>query len=214
MGTGAPFDKLRAGSRLSAERSEAVSEILGKFTISSEVVSKFRKSLSFRASRSECAGDTRNLLFSFRQLMTATNRNAPSHRLTFRQLPDLYAIVRLSPDASVPHWATQADFSSITRTPEELSIVCPLNNVPKDVSPGPRWICLKLEGPFPFSQTGVLLSFIAPLSDNGVSIFAVSTYDTDYVLIQKDFIGHALDMLQRAGHELWPSDESRRRFIE
>jgi len=61
---------------------------------------------------------------------------------------------------------------------------------------------LKLEGPFPFSQTGVLLSFIEPLSSKGIPIFAVSTYDTDYVLIQEQFAGMALDRLQQAGHEL------------
>ena len=66
---------------------------------------------------------------------------------------------------------------------------------------GPRWICLKLEGPFPFSQTGVLLSFIEPLSRNGIPIFATSTYDTDYVLVQEDFADQALAMLRSAGHE-------------
>ncbi len=134
--------------------------------------------------------------------MTVTNREAASQRLRFRQLPDLYAIVRLAPNTPVPGWATQGDFTSITRTADELSIVCPLYNIPKDVSPGPRWICLKLEGPFPFSQTGVLLSFIAPLSNNAIPIFAISTYDTDYVLVQEQFSGVTLDILREAGHRL------------
>ncbi len=122
--------------------------------------------------------------------------------LKFCQLPGLYAIVRLAPNTPVPGWATQGDFTSITRTAEELSIVCLLNSIPKDISPGPRWICLKLEGPFPFSQTGVLLSFIEPLSTNGVPIFAISTYDTDYVLVQKGFQDAALKALHSAGHDL------------
>lgn len=134
--------------------------------------------------------------------MTATNRHASSQSLKFRQLPGLYAIVRLLPDALVPHWATQGDFTSITRTPDELSIVCPLNNTPKESSPGPHWICLKLEGPFPFSQTGVLLSFIAPLSHSAIPVFAISTYDTDYVLVQQEFAGVTLDTLRNAGHEV------------
>jgi hypothetical protein len=128
--------------------------------------------------------------------------------LKFRQLPGPYAIVRQPPDAPIPDWATKGDFTSITRTTDELSIVCPADNIPKAVDPGLRWICLSLEGPFPFSQTGVLLSFIKPLSDNGVPIFAVSTYDTDYILIQEEFAGGAIDTLQRAGHELRPRDES------
>jgi uncharacterized protein len=126
----------------------------------------------------------------------------------FRQLPGLYAIARLPPDAPVPDWATNGDFTSTTRTTDELSIVCPADNIPNAVDPGPRWICLMLEGPFPFSQTGVLLSFIEPLSNNGVPIFAVSTYDTDYILIQKEFSRVALGALQQAGHELFARDES------
>jgi hypothetical protein len=122
--------------------------------------------------------------------------------LKFRQLPGLYAVARLSPDAPVPDWATTGDFTSITRTTDELSIVCPADNLPKAVDPGPRWICLMLEGPFPFSQTGVLLCFIKPLSENGVPIFAISTYDTDYVLISKEHIDQAADLLRDAGHQL------------
>ena len=134
--------------------------------------------------------------------------------LKFRWLNGAYAIVRLAPDASVPEWATKGEFTSITRTGDELSIVCPTENLPSDVSSPHRWICLKLEGPFPFSQTGVLLSFIEPLSSKGIPIFAISTYDTDYVLIQEEFSGTALSILDEAGHELWPRDESWRKFLQ
>ena len=130
------------------------------------------------------------------------------HHLKFRRLPDCYAIVRLAPDAAVPDWATRGEFTSITRTADELSIVCPTENLPADVHSPHRWICLKLEGPFPFELTGVLLSFIQPLSENGVPIFAVSTYDTDYVLIQEEYGRMAIGALQQAGHELWPRDDS------
>jgi len=129
-------------------------------------------------------------------------------QLRFRRLNGCYAIVRLAPDAKVPDWATKGEFASITRTADELSIVCPAGNLPPDVPLPHRWICLKLEGPFPFSQTGVLLSFIEPLSVKGIPIFAISTYDTDYVLIQEEWAGAAIAELQRAGHELWPRDES------
>lgn len=123
--------------------------------------------------------------------------------LKFRQLPGLYAIVRLLPDAPIPAWTAKGEFISITRTGDELSIICPAQNVPKGVDSGPRWICLRLEGPFPFSQTGVPLSFIEPLSSNGIPIFSISTYDTDYVLIQEEHIGRAVDLLREAGHELY-----------
>jgi uncharacterized protein len=122
--------------------------------------------------------------------------------LKFLKLPGVYAVVHLASDAAMPDYAGAGDFISVTRTPDELSIVCPIENVPNRAEPGPRWICLKLEGPFPFSQTGVLLSFIEPLSNNGIPIFAISTYDTDYVLVQGEFAARALASLQAAGHQL------------
>ena len=132
------------------------------------------------------------------------------HQLKFRRLTGgPYAIVRLAADASVPEWATNGEFTSITRTSEELSIVVPMENLPADVHSQRRWICLKLEGPFPFEMTGVLLSFIEPLSGNGIPVFAISTYDTDYVLIQEDWAGPAMDALQQAGHVLVDGTPSR-----
>ncbi len=130
------------------------------------------------------------------------------YQLKFRWLPGPYAIVRLAPDAPVPGWAAKVEFTSITRSADELSIVCPVGNLPADVHSPHRWICLKLEGPFPFSQTGVLLSFIEPLSSGGVPIFAISTYDTDYVLIQEEYAGDAVSALQQVGHELLAREES------
>jgi hypothetical protein len=121
--------------------------------------------------------------------------------LKFHQLKDTYSIVRFASEVATPEWSTNGEFTSITRTAEELSIVCPSQNVPEGMKSGLRWICLKLEGPFPFSQTGVLLSFIEPLSRNGIPIFAISTYDTDYVLVQEGFADQALAILQSAGHE-------------
>lgn len=124
------------------------------------------------------------------------------HMLKFRRLAGPYAIVRLTPESPVPAWAAEGEFTSITRTPEELSIVCPAGNVPAEIESKHHWMCLKLEGPFPFSLTGVLLSFIEPLSSKDIPIFAVSTYDTDYVLTQEEWAGAALNALKHAGHEL------------
>jgi hypothetical protein len=134
-------------------------------------------------------------------------------QLKFRMLTGPYAIIRFAADAPVPAWATKGDFTSITRTADELSIVCPTDNIPKSVEPGLRWVCLKLEGPFPFSQTGILLSFIEPLSDNGVPIFAISTYDTDYVLVQEEFWGATQRALGKAGHEFSAADDGALRKV-
>jgi uncharacterized protein len=132
------------------------------------------------------------------------NTRLITKKLKFRVLAGAYAVLRMSPDEAIPGWATNGEFTSITRTRDELSIVCPVENIPKNVEAGPRWRCLRLEGPFPFSQTGVLLSFIEPLSSNSIPIFAIATFDTDYVLIQEEFWPAARQILSNAGHELLP----------
>ena len=124
------------------------------------------------------------------------------HQLKFLWRKGPYAIVRLAGDAAVPAWATKGDFTSITRTADELSIVCRQENLPREIHSAHRWQCFKLEGPFPFSQIGILLSFIEPLSSAGIPIFAISTFDTDHVLIPDEFADVALQAVQRAGHEL------------
>ena len=121
-------------------------------------------------------------------------------QLRFRMLRGIYGVVHLATEALLPEWAIKGEFTSITRTPDELSIVCPAENIPDEVHSPHRWRCLKLEGPFPFTQTGVLLSFIEPLSGNDIPIFAVSTYDTDYVLVPEEFAERALAVLKQSGH--------------
>lgn len=124
------------------------------------------------------------------------------HPLKFLWLKGPYAIVRLAGGAAIPEWAAKGDFTSITRTADEVSIVCRLENLPGEIHSSARWQCFKLEGPFPLSQTGILLSFLEPLSGVGIPIFAISTFDTDYVLIPEEFADVALDAVQRAGHRL------------
>lgn len=127
---------------------------------------------------------------------------ADLRQLAFRRLSGPYIVVRFAPDQAVPDWAAKGEFTSISRTADELSIVCPADNLPHNVTAKHHWICLKLEGPFPFSQTGVLLSFIEPLSSKGIPIFAISTYDTDYVLVEEEFETVAIKALEASGHSL------------
>lgn len=122
-------------------------------------------------------------------------------RLKFRQLADTFAVCRLPPDAPVPLCAA-AEFISITRTAEELSIVCPIDQAPTGANCESPWTCFKLEGPFHFSLTGVLASFLDPLAQDGIPIFAVSTFDTDYILVKKDHAATAVETLIKAGHTL------------
>jgi uncharacterized protein len=126
----------------------------------------------------------------------------PKRKLRFRQLIQQFAICRLPANAAAPLWAQSEIFSSITRTADELSIVCPMENVPPECKPGLRWTCFKLEGPFPFSEVGILNSFIDPMVRARIPIFAVSTHDTDYVLVREENAASALQVLKKAGHEL------------
>jgi uncharacterized protein len=121
--------------------------------------------------------------------------------LKFRRLPGQFAVSRLPAGAPIPAWALTGIFTSITRNEDELSVVCPAENVPADTKTQAGWICFKLEGPFAFAQTGILASFINPLSGNNVPIFAISTFDTDYVLVPEEFSDAAVEFLQKAGHQ-------------
>lgn len=125
-------------------------------------------------------------------------------QLRFRCLSGRFAVSRLAADAAVPSWAYAGTIGSVTRTAEELSIVCSLKNVPADVKAEAPWTGFKLEGPFPFQLTGILASFLDPLAEAGIPIFAISTYDTDYVFVKEEFADAALRALRDAGHKLIP----------
>ncbi len=122
--------------------------------------------------------------------------------LTLSFLPDRYAVCRLGGDDPVPDWACSRGFVSITRTQEELSIVCLQDSVPADVSCRRDWRCLKVAGPLDFSQTGVLASLAGPLADAGIPIFVISTYDTDYLLVPESRATRAAEVLMDAGHQV------------
>ena len=123
----------------------------------------------------------------------------PFHRLTLSTLPGVFAVCRLDPASPVPGWATPDGFIAIVRTAEELSIVCAEQAVPRGVTCQRGWRGLKVAGPLDFALTGVLASLTTPLAEAGVSIFAISTYDTDYVLVQEGQLDAAIDTLRRAG---------------
>jgi hypothetical protein len=116
---------------------------------------------------------------------------------------DPLAVCQLPGDAPIPAWASDArSLVSITRTPEELTIVCPAILVPPAVKQEAGWRALKVAGPLDFGLTGVLASILDPLARAGVSIFAVSTYNTDYVLVPEAKVDTALQALRAAGHRL------------
>ncbi len=122
--------------------------------------------------------------------------------LTLELLPETFAVCRLDAPAPIPAWATTAAFFSITRTRAELSLVCAQANVPAAIRCERNWRALRVVGQLDFALTGILASLAAPLADVGISIFALSTFDTDYVLIKQASLDHAIQVLTRAGHRL------------
>jgi hypothetical protein len=115
-------------------------------------------------------------------------------------LPETLAVCRLGPDAEVPDWATKGRFVSITRTRTELSVVADEASVPSGVRAERGWRALKIGGPIPFSAVGILADIAAPLAQAGISLFAVSTFDTDYILVKADRLEAARAALSDAGH--------------
>ncbi len=111
-------------------------------------------------------------------------------------MPGDYSIVRLGPAESVPGWAQCGVFCSITRTPEELSLLVESAAVSAGQEMESGWKGLKLEGPFPFDAIGILAGVLTPLAAAGISILAVSTFDTDYVFVKEDRLADALQVLK------------------
>jgi len=116
------------------------------------------------------------------------------------ELKGTYSIIRYPADEKIPSWVLgQKGFFSITQTQEELSILCEttvIEGEPSNREDG--WKCLKVEGPLDFSLTGVLSSIAAPLAREEISIFAVSTYDTDYILVKDEKFAKSKDVLNQA----------------
>jgi uncharacterized protein len=112
-----------------------------------------------------------------------------------------YAICRLNADAPFPEWA-KGNFVSLSRTQDELSIVCPQDNVPTTVKHEADWCVLQVAGPMDLSVVGVLASLTRPLADAGVNLFAISTFDTDYLLVKTEKYDAAKVALEKAGHKV------------
>ena len=124
-------------------------------------------------------------------------------RLVLDVMPGSHAICRLEAGDAVPDWAMKGGFCSITRTAGELSIVCDESSVPRDARAQRGWRSLALRGPIDFSETGVLASIVAPLAIDRIPIFAVSTYDTDHLLIGGIDLDRCVEALRRAGHKVF-----------
>ena len=110
----------------------------------------------------------------------------PGRALTL--LPGRFAVCRFEPDAPLPSWVfhESAHLWCVMRTPDELSVTCPEDDLPPSVERAERgWRAFRVEGPIPFGEVGVVAGVTAPLAAAGVPVFVLSTYDTDYVLVKE-----------------------------
>jgi uncharacterized protein len=123
-------------------------------------------------------------------------------KLSLSLLPHTYAVCQFHPDKHIPYWALLGDFVSLTRTPEELSIVCQQDNVPDDIEAERGWCCVQVQGAFDFSAAGVHASLAVPLAKADISVLAIATYATDYLLIKEEDVDRALLVLEQAGHSI------------
>ena len=126
-----------------------------------------------------------------------------SETLTMKLMDGSYGVCRLAGDrASIPDWALDGDFTSITRTQEELSLVCPEGNIPEGETCEMGWRILKVEGPLDFALVGILSAISGVLAVERISIFAISTFNTDYILVKDKDIDKAVSALSNAGYRI------------
>jgi uncharacterized protein len=131
----------------------------------------------------------------------------PNRRsLTLSLLRDRYTILQFSANATVPAWATNGDFFSVTRSSDELSIVTQITNLPVWEKAETEWCVFKLHGPFAFNEIGILASLAEPFAKQEIGIFVISTFDTDYLLVQSGQVRKAIGVLNDAGHNLVNTD--------
>lgn len=124
--------------------------------------------------------------------------SSQSNKLKISILPDSLAICQFPKDTPIPQYVFASTFFSITQAEDELSIVCDQSVVPSDVKRVEGWRAFKVEGPLDFSQVGILSSLATPLAENQIPIFAISTYDTDYLLVQSKHFSEAKKVLGKA----------------
>jgi hypothetical protein len=117
------------------------------------------------------------------------------------------AVVRLGPGAEVPPWATSSTVFSVTATATETSLVCGRAGVPKKAQQEGPFTAYSVEGTLDFALTGVLSALLAPLAESGVSVFTLSTFDTDWILVPRGAADRAAETWQAAGHVVRPADE-------
>lgn len=127
---------------------------------------------------------------------------ATMNSLTLEALAERLAVCKLAPDAPAPTISLHSAFVSLTVTPHEISLVCPEDEAPTGADVVSGWRALRVVGVLDFSLIGILASLTHTLADAGISVFAVSTYTTDYILVNDAALTRAMAALRAAGHRV------------
>ncbi|GAB6098510.1 ACT domain-containing protein [Halanaerocella petrolearia] len=122
--------------------------------------------------------------------------------LSLEVLENKFAIWRLNKESSIPEWIFQEDFFSVTKTDDEVSIICNQDKISSQDKVSMNWRGLKVAGPLDFSLTGILASLTDVLAEAEISVFAFSTYDTDYLLVKDKDLEEAIETLERKGYKI------------
>ena len=121
---------------------------------------------------------------------------------TLTRHPDALAVVRLGPGSELPSWATSSTLFSVTATATETSLVCHASTVPTKARREGPFVAYEVAGPLDFALTGVLTTLLAPLAEAGISVFTISTFDTDWILVRADAADSADEAWKAAGHTI------------
>lgn len=121
-------------------------------------------------------------------------------RLRLSVFPGRLSVFRLNPGEPLPDWVLTGSFYAVTRTPEELSIVCEADRIPEGIPSVAGWRALKVEGPLDFALIGILAGIAGTLADAGISLFAISTFDTDYILVREGDLPRAIQAIRGRGY--------------
>jgi hypothetical protein len=118
------------------------------------------------------------------------------------QFPETLAVVRLGPGSEIPEWAESSSIFSVTATATETSVVCAGRSVPTKAVHHKPFTAFAVEGPLEFGLTGVLVELLTPLAEEEISVFTLSTFDTDWILVRTSEAERAAEVWRGAGHEV------------
>jgi nitrilase len=163
-----------------------------------DVVGHYARPDVFRLTVNEAAA--RPVVFTTDPDPAGSKGGSATPSLTLLEVAGLFAVSQLPSGSAIPAWATAGDVFSVTRTADELSVVCRQEAVPAGAHAECGWRCLRVTGSMPFTLVGVLASLTRPVADAGVGVFAVSTFDTDYLLVKAERFPEAVAALRAAGH--------------